>query len=230
MAAVHATRWPSTVPEAQQIQIALKRRLRVGGGPRAVRLVAGADCAFSPDGRTIWAGIAVVALPGLDPVATAWAAGRVRFPYVPGYLSFREGPVFLQAARRLRIRPDLWFFDGQGIAHPRGFGLAAHLGVLLDRPSVGCAKSRLVGEHREPGAHRGDWAPLMFEGKRVGAVLRTRDHVRPLYVSVGHRISLAAAVRWVLACCAYRVPEPIRLAEQLVNRLKRERFHARPGR
>ncbi|MBI2152388.1 MAG: endonuclease V [Candidatus Rokubacteria bacterium] len=215
--------WPSTVAEARRIQVALRRRLSVGGGPRTVRLVAGADCAFSADGGTIFAGIAVVALPGLDPVATAWAKGRVTFPYVPGYLSFREGPVFLRAARRLRVRPDLWLFDGQGIAHPRGFGLAAHLGVLLDRPSVGCAKSRLVGEHVEPPPGRGGWAPLMFGGRRVGAVLRTRDHVRPLYVSVGHRISLAAAIRWVLACCAYRVPEPIRLAEQLVNRLKRSR-------
>src|SRR3972149_699436 len=142
MAAVRAPRWPSTVPEARQIQIALKRRLRVGDGPRAVRLVAGADCAFSPDGRTIWAGIAVVALPGLEPVATAWAAERVRVPYVPGYLSFREGPVFLRAARRLSLRPDLWFFDGQGIAHPRGFGLAAHLGALLDRPSAGGGTAR----------------------------------------------------------------------------------------
>ncbi len=222
MAAVRAPRWPSRVSEAQQIQIALKKRLSMGDGPRAVRLVAGADCAFSPDGRTIWAGIAVVALPSLLPVATAWARARVTFPYVPGYLSFREGPVFLQAARRLRVRPDLWLFDGQGIAHPRGFGLAAHLGVLLDRPSVGCAKSRLVGEHQEPGPRSGDWVPLMFEGKRVGAVVRTRDHVRPLYVSVGHRFSLPAAIRCVLACCAYRVPEPIRLAEQLVNRIKRE--------
>ncbi len=230
MAALRRPSWPTTVAEARQIQLKLKRRLRVGGGPRNVRLVAGADCAFSADGRTVFAGLAVVALPGLEPVATAWAAGRVTFPYVPGYLSFREGPVFLRAARRLRVRPDLWLFDGQGIAHPRGFGLAAHLGVLLDSPSVGSAKSRLVGEHKMPGPRRGDWAPLLFGGKRVGAVVRTRDHVRPLYVSVGHRVSLATAIRWVLACCAHRVPEPIRLAEQLVNRLKRERLHARPGR
>ena len=169
----------------------------------------------------MWAGIVVVTLPALDPVEHAWAAGRVRFPYVPGYLSFREGPLFLRAVRRLRVRPDLWLFDGQGIAHPRGFGLAAHLGVLLDGPSVGCAKSRLVGEHVEPGPRRGEWARLLLHGKPVGAVLRTRDGVRPLYVSVGHRVSLEAAIRWVLACCRYRVPEPIRLAEQLVNRLKR---------
>lgn len=230
MAPVRRPPWPSTVAHAQRIQLALKRRLRTAGGPRTVRLVAGADCAFSADGRTIFAGIAVVALPDLEPVATAWAKARVRFPYIPGFLSFREGPVFLLAVRRLPVRPDLWLFDGQGIAHPRGFGLAAHLGVLLDRPSVGCAKSRLVGEHAAPGPGRGDWTPLIFRGRRVGAVLRTRDGVRPLYVSVGHRISLAAAIRWVLACCAYRVPEPIRLAEQLVNRLKRERPRAHPDR
>ena len=230
MAPLRRHPWPATIAKAQRIQLALQRRLRAGGAPRTVRLVAGADCAFSADGRTIFAGVAVVALPGLESVATAWAAGRVTFPYVPGYLSFREGPVFLRAARRLRVRPDLWLFDGQGIAHPRGLGLAAHLGVLLDRPSVGCAKSRLVGEHDMPGSRRGEWAPLIFGGRRVGAVIRTRDHVRPLYVSVGHRISLAAAIRWVLACCAYRVPEPIRLAEQLVNRVKRLRLHARPDR
>jgi deoxyribonuclease V len=172
----------------------------------------------------------VVRLPGLEQVAEAWGEAPVTFPYVPGYLSFREGPAFLRAARRLRVRPDLWLFDGQGIAHPRGFGLAAHLGVLLDRPSVGCAKSRLVGEHAEPGARRGEWAPLLHQGRRVGAVVRTRDGVRPLYVSVGHRISLGAAIRWVVASSLYRVPEPIRLAERLVNRLRREGAHGRPAR
>ena len=183
--------------------------------------MAGADCAFSSDGRTMWAGVVVVEFPGLEPVARAWATRRVSFPYVPGYLSFREGPALLAAVRRLQLRPDLWLFDGQGIAHPRGFGLAAHIGVLLDRPSVGCAKSRLVGAHDPPGVRRGQSTPLFLDGRPVGAVLRTRDGVRPLYVSVGHRIALRAAVRWVLACCRHRVPEPIRLAEQLVNQLKR---------
>jgi deoxyribonuclease V len=222
---VHFDRWPRTVPEARRVQLWLRRRLRAGGALRGVRLVAGADCTFSSDGRTMWAGIAVVALPSLDPVASVWAVGRVTFPYVPGYLSFREGPVFLRAARRLRAQPDLWLFDGHGIAHPRGFGLAAHLGVLLDRPSIGCAKSRLVGDHNEPGPRRGAWAPLVLENRSVGAVVRTRDNVRPLYVSIGHRISLAAAIRWVLACSRFRVPEPIRRAEQLVNAAKRVHEH-----
>jgi deoxyribonuclease V len=139
---------------------------------------------------------------------------------VPGYLSFREGPLLLRAFKRLERKPDLVLFDGQGIAHPRGLGLAAHMGVLLDLPSVGCAKSRLVGEHGEPGRLRGDWTPLLLEGRQVGAVVRTREGVNPLFVSPGHRMGITQAVRWALACCRTRVPEPIRLAEQVVNRLK----------
>src|SRR3972149_2260428 len=138
-----------------------------------------------------------MAPPGLEPGATAWAAGRVRFPYVPGYLSFREGPVFLRAARRLSIRPDLWFFDGQGIAHPRGFGLAARLGVLLDRPSVGCPQAALGGVRRRRG------------GRGLGAGPRPRAGVPPLSGPPDPRVARAAAGRWVLAGCAYRVPEPI---------------------
>ncbi len=220
--AIARVRWPRAVGAARGVQERLRRRLSARGGPRRVRLVAGADCAFSRDGLHILAGIVVVSFPSLAPVASAWAAAPVAFPYVPGYLTFREGPVFLRAARRLAIRPDLWLVDGQGIAHPRGFGLAAHLGVLLDTSAIGCAKSRLIGEHDEPGMERGAWVPLRLERRKIGAVVRTRDGVRPLYVSVGHRIGLAAAVRHVLACCRYRVPEPIRLAEQLVNRHRGE--------
>lgn len=207
---------------ARRLQGVLVRRLTSESGAPPPRYVAGVDCAYSVDGATMWAAIVVVRLPALVPVASVCARGSVTFPYVPGYLSFREGPTVLRAARRLVVRPDLWLFDGQGIAHPRGFGLAAHLGVLLDRPSVGCAKSRLVGEHDALGARRGQRVPLIADGRRIGAVVRTRDHVRPLYVSIGHRIALPAAVRWVLACCRYRVPEPIRLAEQLANAAKRE--------
>ena len=220
---VPRVRWPRRIATARRLQERLRVRIVMRGAPRRVRLVAGADCAFATDGRRIWAGIVVVSVPELEPVAEAWATAPVTFPYVPGFLSFREGPVFLRAARRLRVRPDLWLFDGQGIAHPRGVGLAAHLGVLLDAPSIGCAKSRLIGEHDEPPGARGAWVPLRSEGRRIGAVLRTRTGVRPLYVSVGNRITLEPALRWVLACCRCRVPEPIRLAEQLVNRRKRSR-------
>ncbi len=210
-----------TVPEARAIQERLRSRVVATGGPRRVSLVAGADLAYRADGSRAWAAVVLVRLPDGAVVETAMASARPRFPYVPGYLSFREGPLLLEAFGRLRRRPDLCVFDGQGIAHPRGFGLASHMGVLLDLPSIGCAKSRLVGEHDEPGPRRGDWAPLRLGGRTVGRVLRTRDGVKPIYVSPGHRIGLARAVRWVLAVSRLRVPEPIRLAEQIVNDLRR---------
>jgi deoxyribonuclease V len=147
----------------------------------------------------------------------------VRFPYVPGLLSFREAPALLAAIRKLKAEPDAFIFDGQGLAHPRRFGLACHVGVLIDRPSVGCAKSRLIGSHDDPGRRRGSSAPLVDADQRVGTVLRTRDKVKCVYVSVGHRVSLSTAERLVLACCTrYRLPEPTRLADQLVARAKNE--------
>jgi deoxyribonuclease V len=208
------------IARAQALQARLRRRVRTSGGPRRVRLVAGADLAYLGDGSRAWAAVVLWSPADGAVVETVTVSGRPGFPYVPGYLSFREGPLLLRAFKRLQRVPDLVLFDGQGIAHPRGLGLAAHLGVLLDLPSVGCAKSRLVGEHDEPGPHRGDWAPLLLEGRRVGAVLRTRESVKPLWISPGHRMGIPQAVRWALACCRTRVPEPIRLAEQAVNRLK----------
>lgn len=213
-------RWPLTVVEARALQERLRSRVRLTGGPRRVKLIAGADLAYRREGNRAWAAVALVRLPDCSVVEVATASGRPAFPYVPGYLSFREGPLLLEAFGRLRLRPDLCLFDGQGLAHPRRFGLACHMGLLLGLPSVGCAKSRLVGEYREPGARRGDWSPLGLDGRTVGAVLRSRDGVNAIFVSPGHRITVNAAVRWVLACSRVRVPEPIRLAEQVVNRLK----------
>lgn len=206
---------------ARAVQERLAARVRLGGGPRRVRLIAGADLAYRADGRRAWAAVVLWAPADGRVVEVATAAGRPAFPYVPGYLTFREGPLVLAAFARLRGRPDLCLFDGAGLAHPRGFGLACHLGVLLDLPSVGCAKSLLTGRCRRPGPGRGDWTPITLDGRRVGAALRTRNGVKPLFVSPGHRIGLPAAIRWVLAACRYRVPEPIRLAEQVVNRLRR---------
>ncbi len=202
------------------LQERLRARLVLRGGPRRVRLVAGADLAYRADGRWAWAAVVLVSYPEGRLVATATASGPPPFPYVPGYLSFREGPLVLRAFARLPARPDLCLFDGHGLAHPRRFGLACHLGLLLDVPSVGCAKSVLVGEYTEPGPRRGDWTPLRLDGRWVGAAVRVRPRVRPLYVSPGHRIGLTSAIRWVLACSRFRVPEPIRLAEQVVNRLR----------
>ena len=208
------------IARAQALQARLRRRVLTRGGPRRVRLVAGADLAYLGDGSRAWAAVVLWSPVDGAVVETVAVSGRPSFPYVPGYLSFREGPLLLRAFKRLKGKADLVLFDGQGIAHPRGLGLAAHMGVLLDLPSVGCAKSRLVGEHAEPGLRRGDWAPLLLEGRRVGAVVRTREGVNPLFISPGHRMGISQAVRWALACCRTRVPEPIRLAEQVVNHLK----------
>lgn len=215
--------WPRTVIQARAVQERLRARIRLAGGPRRVRLVAGADLAYRSDGRWAWAAAVLVAFPEGRVVESATAAGAPRFPYVPGYLTFREGPLLLAAFGRLRRRPDLCLFDGQGLAHPRRFGLACHLGLLLGLPSIGCAKSLLVGEYREPGPARGDWSPIRHDGTTVGAAVRTRAGVKPIFVSPGHRIDLAGAIRWAIACSRFRVPDPIRLAEQLVNRLKQER-------
>lgn len=213
--------WPENVDEAARVQISLRRRVTQDGAPRAARLVAGADIAYRPDGQWAFAAVVLVTFPGLCVVDSAMAAGRPAFPYVAGYLAFREGPLLLAAFARLSQRPDLCLFDGHGLAHPRRFGLACHLGVLLDLPSVGCAKSLLTGEYRDPGRARGDWTPIHLDGDEVGAAVRTRAGVKPLFVSPGHRVGLRPAIRWVLACSRFRVPEPIRLADQLANRLRR---------
>lgn len=191
------------------------RRNRIG---RRVRRVAGVDVAFESGGRVTRAAVVVLRWPGLETMDSAVARRDTSFPYVPGLLSFRELPAILEAIGGLQERSDLWLCDGQGIAHPRRFGIASHLGVVLDVPAIGVGKSRLVGEHDEPGPKRGDWAPLMHEGERVGAVLRTRDHVNPVYVSVGHRITLPTAVNWVLRCAPrYRLPETTRQADRLAG-------------
>jgi len=197
-----------------------------------VRRIAGCDCAIAGD--RLCAAVLVFALPkvrrtaprGSAPELTlvdmAEAVVPTRFPYVPGLLSFRELPALLAAFSRLHVRPDAILCDGQGVAHPRRFGLACHLGVLLDLPTIGCAKSRLIGEHEEPGSKRGDRAPLRDGSEVIGTVLRTRDRVRPLYISAGHRVTRRDAEALVLRCGAgYRLPEPTRQADAAVGRLAR---------
>lgn len=191
---------------------------------RTVRLVAGADMAFSPDGTRCLAGVVVYDLETQDVVDQTLAWRDVRFPYVPGLLSFREAPAVLAAVRKLKTEPDLFMFDAQGLAHPRRMGLAAHAGLLIDRPAIGCAKSRLCGEHADPPATPGRYAPLSHHAEVIGAVLRTRRDVKPVFVSIGHRVTLDDAVRLVMQCVTrYRLPEPTRLAHLLVTRHRRER-------
>ena len=207
--------------------IALQRDLaaRVSLEPldlASLRLVAGVDVSSAWRGRTLWAAAVVCRWPDLEVVATATARCEATFPYVPGLLSFREAPVILVALGRLAVRPDAILVDGQGLAHPRRFGLACHLGVLLDLPSVGVGKTRLVGEHREPGPRRGASVRLVDRGDVVGRVLRTRGGVKPLFVSPGHRIDLDGAARLVLRCArGVRQPEPTRRAHQAANAARR---------
>ncbi|MFQ5973769.1 MAG: deoxyribonuclease V, partial [Alphaproteobacteria bacterium] len=163
-----------------------------------------------------FAAVVVLRLDGLELLESVVVARPVRFPYVPGLLSFREAPVIMEALERTSIKPDLVLVDGHGLAHPRRFGLACHVGVLADVPAIGVAKSRLVGGFGEPGSGRGAWSPLVDRGTVVGAVVRTRRATRPVFVSVGHRVGLETAVRYVGLCAPrYRLPEPIRHADRL---------------
>jgi deoxyribonuclease V len=221
--------WRVSTAEAVAIQESLRDRVRLRPLDPWPRLVAGADVACSGATRRLYAAVVVVALPSLTPVETAEAIAPVRFPYVPGLFSFRELPPLLQAFRRLRTDPGALLFDGQGLAHPRLFGLAGHAGVLLGRPSIGCANSRLLGEHGPVGHARGSFAELRLEGTVVGAALRTRDGVRPVYVSPGHLCDLRSAIDLVLATTPrFRVPEPIRLAHAAAT-ARRGRFEPRPA-
>jgi len=197
------------------------RVLRRGSGER-IRHVVGLDCAFSRDGTRCLAAAILWHVGERRVIEERHAERPLRFPYVPGLLSFREAPALIAALRKLRSEPDALMLDGQGIAHPRRFGIACHMGILCELPSVGVAKSLLVGEHREPAPSRGSRCALMHRGERVGTVLRTRDGVKPVFVSVGHGIDLRAAERLVLRTCAgYRLPEPTRLADAAVGRAKR---------
>lgn len=216
--------WDVSPREAMRIQRELAARVvRRGGLPGSkVRFIAGSDVAFDrPGGRAVGA-VVVLAYPSLEVVEEATVETPVPFPYVAGLLSFRETPVLFDAFARLRHTPDLLMVDGHGYAHPRRFGFACHLGLLLDIPTIGVAKSRLIGAEQRLGVRRGARADLVDDGELIGSLLRTREGVRPVYVSVGHRISLAAAERWVLACAPrYRLPEPTRLADRLSREAKR---------
>ena len=190
------------------------------------RFIAGADLAIDEKRNRGIAGIIVYRLLGSPPtlheIERVSVSGRLRFPYIPGLLSFREAPLLLRAWKRLHITPDLLICDGQGIAHPRGLGLASHLGLLLDRPTIGCAKSCLVGTYTTPGRSKGSHTPLRYNGRVVGAVVRSRTDVRPLFVSPGYRITVQEAVRIVLACCdGYRLPKPTRDADHYVGQIKK---------
>lgn len=215
---------PDDFAAARAAQLALLPRVVRADAHGPVRLIGGCDIScrrFDPE-RRVFAAIVVLALPRLRPVASATAMARAPLPYLPGFLGFREVPALLAAWDALPVKPDLLLMDGQGIAHPRGFGVATHLGVALDVPCVGVAKSRLVGEADVPGAEAGAETPLLLRGERVGSLLRSRARANPLYVSTGHRVAPASAALWVRRTLAgYRLPEPTRLAHLAANAARR---------
>ncbi len=216
-------RWDVSPAEAVEIQNRLRERVVLHPPPRfEPRRVAGADVSISRDGRRAYAGIVVVLLATLAPADQASAAAAVSFPYIPGLLSFRELPALTAAWQQLATRPDVVIFDGQGLAHPRRFGIACHGGLLFETPSVGCAKTILVGRHGPLGEARGSTATLVHRGEVVGMAVRTRTGVRPVYVSPGHLMDLPTAVALVLQVSrGYREPEPIRRSHRLVSDVRR---------
>lgn len=207
-----------TPREAIAIQASLRARVETADRLPPIHYVAGVDVGFEAQGRVTRAAVAVLSYPDLAPVAQSVARLPTRFPYVPGLLSFRELPAVLAAIEQLSVRPDLYLCDGQGLAHPRRFGIACHLGVLLDVPSIGVAKSRLIGRHAEPPPEKGGWVPLLEGEEVIGAVLRTRQGVKPMYVSIGHRVSLPTAIALVMTCTrGFRLPETTRAAHRLAS-------------
>ena len=220
--------WNLSYSRARELQAELACRVKFVPLKTEAGLIAGLDCAFSRDGERILAVVVVLRTPQFEVVETVSASRKVTFPYIPGLLSFREAPVCIAAVEKLQTQPDVFMIDGQGIAHPRRLGLAAHLGLFLDQPTIGCAKSRLTGTYEDPPLEKGAYSLLKDDKRKqktlseiIGAVVRTRTNVKPVFVSVGHRCLLEDAIRVVLDCAVkYRLPEPTRLAHQAVSRLK----------
>ncbi|MBN1804888.1 MAG: endonuclease V [Sedimentisphaerales bacterium] len=220
--------WNLSYPQARECQKALASKVLFTPLKKRPKLIAGIDCAFSRDGEKIIAAVVVLRLPDFALIETTSAVGKVTFPYIPGLLSFREAPVCIAAVEKVSSRPDVFIIDGQGVAHQRRLGLAAHLGLFFDEPTIGCAKSRLIGTYEEPELTKGSHTLLkdkkIAQGEQyetIGAVLRTRTNVKPVFVSVGNKCTLKDAIEITLNCSVrYRLPEPTRLAHQLVGKLR----------
>jgi deoxyribonuclease V len=224
--------WDLTPKEAIALQKELAGRVDASRPLRQCELIAGADVSYNRFSPIVYAAIVVLRASDLTIVETQDVVGESRFPYIPGLLTFREAPIVLDAFAKLRHRPDVVMVDGQGLAHPRRFGIASHLGLLLGVPTIGCAKTRLIGEFKEPLKGAGAISPLLApavaasgetSSEIIGSVVRTKLNTRPLYISVGHMIDLASAVGLVLASCrGYRIPEPTRQAHLRVNEIRRQ--------
>jgi len=221
-------KWLLSPAQAIAVQRKMASRVVQARRSRECRLVAGLDAAFSTDDELCFAAVVLWDMRAQQMVEQHTAIRPLVFPYIPGLLSFREVPALLAALRKLKQTPNALMCDGQGVAHPRRFGIACHLGVVCDLPAVGCAKSRLIGTHREPLVARGSQMPLTDKGELIGTVLRTQTGVKPVYVSVGHKADLSAAAQMVMDCAVkYRLPEPTRLADQLVAAAKQKAVGSR---
>ena len=207
--------WQVSTAQALEIQQRLAAQVSKRSEITTPRFIAGVDISVGKGEGMATAAVVVLQYPELSVVEAKVARGKLDFPYIPGLLSFRESPLTLAACQQLTIAPDLILVDGQGIAHPRRLGLAAHLGLWLNTPTIGCAKSLLCGSHEAPGIEPGSYAEITDRGEIIGAALRTKRGVKPIYVSIGHKVDLNTAIYWVLNCCqGYRLPEPTRLAHQ----------------
>lgn len=218
----HLHNWNVTLEEAADIQKALKEMLSFEFPTKKVSTIAGVDVSFPQ--KNLGLCVIVVMDETLNVIESVYHIQEVHFPYVPGFLSFREGPIFTETVKKLKTVPDVFFFDGQGIAHPRGFGLAAHMGLLLGEPSLGVAKSHLYGSYNEPGRNKGDFSYMYNEtGEIIGTVLRTKKDTKPVFVSPGHMIDVSTAMALIMKYTGkYRIPEPTRQAHLLTQRLRRD--------
>jgi deoxyribonuclease V len=213
------TLWSKNISRAREIQDVLRRKVQIVSQKRKIQCIAAVDAAFHDD--KIIAIASLYEYPELRHIKDTFSVKKIQFPYITGLLSFREGPALIDALKKLLIKPDLILFDGQGIAHPKGIGIASHIGVILKIRTIGCAKSRLIGDYVEPDVRKGSWSYLYHKAVKVGVVLRTRNNVKPVFVSPGHMIDIHSSRKIVMRCIsAYRIPEPLRRADCLSKRLK----------
>ena len=214
-------KWNLPIKEAIKLQVELSKKVSLSNGFDKIRRIAGVDIAFSKDRGLGYGAIVILDYSTLNIIETASSVVNVTFPYIPGLLTFREGPIFLEAWKKVKVPPDVVMFDGQGIAHPRNLGLAAHMGLWINIPSIGVAKSRLVGDYEEPEPERGSSTTLTYKGKKIGEVVRTRYGIKPLFISPGHLCSFETATRLVIdTAVKYRLPEPTRLAHKEAAKVK----------
>jgi deoxyribonuclease V len=212
--------WKVSEKEAIRIQEALRDRIILKNTLLKVRTIGGGDVAYSKNENHLFGAIVILSFPEMEILDIATTDGKIPFPYIPTLLSFREGPVLIKTFKKLKIKPDVLIFDGQGIAHPKGMGLASHMGLWLDLPSIGCAKTPLLDEFISPGPLKGSFEWIRKEREKVGAVLRTKEKVKPLFISPGHRIDLMTSIQLILESCrGFRFPEPIRKAHQITREI-----------